>query len=108
MGLERKGFFMPFVREQSGGTPEISAGASSSATISSATIGNIYIYACQGSNSCPTITGGTIIAQNTFSTPVGQNWLGWVLVIKATSTTITMTHVAPNSSQYNGSWLYVN
>ena len=55
----------------------------------------------------PTITGGTLIASSSLQTPVSSNWVGRVLVIKATATTISVTGAAPNGYQYAGEWIEI-
>ena len=83
MGLERKGFFMPFVREQSGGTPQFTEHSGSYV------LGDIYIFttARTGTNMPATISSGaTTILTKSFN--FGSVTVT-TIVAEATASTIT-------------------
>ena len=79
------------------------------ATFSNAVVGKFYIFSYDGAQTIsPTVTGGTIVNSITFTTPVGEGWIGRILIIKATATTIVVSGKAPNGYQYKGQWMEIN
>lgn len=90
MGLERKGFFMPFVREQSGGTPEF-VKVFSGNTINGLIVGKKYLL----SGAIVTITsGGTLIETHRTSNSAVSNYFIGYIIFEATDTSLVLAETS--------------